>query len=258
MAALCPQAEAEAAAEGKADGVVRRLASHVADLQAERRLTNLRVLKLEREAIRAMALEQERDFTRSQLDLVLQSSWWRAGAPLRNGLSRLPGLRRVLRRSARLFWWTISLQLPARLRDRRTRADTAQRHEAPPADEKAAFTAAARADLAEFLLSGQTLDFAPVTAADISIVIVLWNKAHLTLRCLRALAAAPWPLARNHSLRQWLDGRDARPSQPRSTASTSSATRRMPASFSAAIAVAEVATGRARPAAQQRCLRPAR
>ena len=54
-------------------------------------------------------------------------------------------------------------------------------------DLKAAFTKEAALDLDTFLESNERIAFPVVLSPDISIVIVLWNQAHLTLRCLKAL-----------------------------------------------------------------------
>ncbi|MDQ1080521.1 glycosyltransferase involved in cell wall biosynthesis [Pseudoroseomonas cervicalis] len=84
-----------------------------------------------------------REAAQAQLDTVLHSTSWRATAQLRNSLSRHPVLRRMLRRSARLAWWIVTLQAPRRLREywqiRRTGrplaapAGAAPAAEAPPA-----------------------------------------------------------------------------------------------------------------------------
>ena len=57
---------------------------------------------------------------------VLASSSWRLTQPLRTLLGNKPRLARLLRRSAKLVWWTVTLQLPARWRlRRRARAEAA-------------------------------------------------------------------------------------------------------------------------------------
>ena len=57
------------------------------------------------------------------------------------------------------------------------------------ADEKARFAVLARAELLGFLAAGESLAFPAMERPDISVIVVLWNQAHLTLRCLRALHA---------------------------------------------------------------------
>ena len=58
-------------------------------------------------------------------DAVIHSTSWRATAPLRSLLNRTPTLRRIIRRSAKLCWWTITGQLVSRLRARRRAAKAA-------------------------------------------------------------------------------------------------------------------------------------
>ncbi|GGJ44801.1 hypothetical protein GCM10011320_60340 [Neoroseomonas lacus] len=56
----------------------------------------------------------------ADLDAIRDSTYWRIGRPLRATLQRLPaGLRRFVRRSLRLAWWTVTLQLPRRLSEYR-------------------------------------------------------------------------------------------------------------------------------------------
>jgi hypothetical protein len=51
---------------------------------------------------------------------LLRSTSWRLTAPLRNFGTALPWLRTPLRRAARLAWWTVTLQAPRRLTERRS------------------------------------------------------------------------------------------------------------------------------------------
>ena len=56
----------------------------------------------------------------AELHALRDSTYWRVGRPLRNILQCLPaGLRRIVRRSLRLVWWTVTLQLPRRLSEYR-------------------------------------------------------------------------------------------------------------------------------------------
>jgi GT2 family glycosyltransferase/glycosyltransferase involved in cell wall biosynthesis len=92
-------------------------------------------------------------------------------------------LRRSLRHlPVRLVSAPIDLAL--RLTGRRPRR-------APPSWLKRALLARARAELAEFLASDRRLAFACADPPALSIVSVLFNRAELTLRCLRALAELP-------------------------------------------------------------------
>ena len=71
--------------------------------------------------------------------------------------------------------------------------DRAPTLEGDATHEKALFTARARQQLLDFLASDERL-VAPFHATpDISVVVVLWNQAHMTLRCLRALLAQQGP-----------------------------------------------------------------
>ena len=56
---------------------------------------------------------------REELDAVHDSTSWRMTAPLRLLTTRYAVVARLVRRGAKVFWWTLSLQLPRRLRERR-------------------------------------------------------------------------------------------------------------------------------------------
>jgi GT2 family glycosyltransferase/SAM-dependent methyltransferase/glycosyltransferase involved in cell wall biosynthesis len=58
---------------------------------------------------------------------------------------------------------------------------------AKQADEKASVLLNAKSDLQEFLASDRKISFPGTEAPEISILLVLWNQAHWTLQCLRAL-----------------------------------------------------------------------
>jgi GT2 family glycosyltransferase len=163
------------------------LAASVADLRAERRIRMQQIVDLHGRAALVPGLERTRDSLRAELDAILNSAFWRRTSPLRRRLAAYPRSRRFAVRGAKLLWWTMTLQLPRRLRARR------QPPPAPVPDDKALFTAAARAELARFLASTERLTFPEAPTPDISVAIVLWNQAHLTLRCLRALHAAGGP-----------------------------------------------------------------
>jgi hypothetical protein len=52
-------------------------------------------------------------------DAILSSTIWRATRPLRLAGDRLPfGLRRAFRAGAQITWWSLTFQLPRRLRER--------------------------------------------------------------------------------------------------------------------------------------------
>ena len=98
----------------------------------------------------------------AQLSALLNSRSWRALALLRAVKNRMRGVRN-LQRSADL--------------NASTKVD----------DQKAALQAKARASLRHFLSSNERVVFVKPGSPVISAVIVLWNQAHLTLLCLRAL-----------------------------------------------------------------------
>ena len=55
----------------------------------------------------------------ARANAIESSTLWRATRPLRAVLSATPGIRKLGRRSAKLAWWSLTFQLPARLRQRR-------------------------------------------------------------------------------------------------------------------------------------------
>jgi hypothetical protein len=65
------------------------------------------------------AREAQLSALRAQFDAVIHSTSWRASAPLRAVLGGSPKLAQLARRSAQLSWWTLTGQLPRRLRERR-------------------------------------------------------------------------------------------------------------------------------------------
>jgi GT2 family glycosyltransferase/SAM-dependent methyltransferase len=169
-------------------------------------------------------LEKRAAELHSTLNAILSSSSWRVTNPLRSFLENRQQARLVLRRCAKLFWWTATFQLPRRVgayMKARSTLKNLQDSAGVPAsllnpevgvedpdaapviseavglpeklDEKALFTSRARGELLEFLTSGERISFSETTSPDISIIIVLWNQAHLTLRCLRALLTQVGP-----------------------------------------------------------------
>jgi hypothetical protein len=105
------------AVAGPASGELVELAQHNADLLA-----------------RHDALRQHNAHLQARYDAVMNSTTWRMTAPLRAVLTRLPGLRRLLRRSVKALWWAVTGQMPERYRLwRAARAPAAQgqRSQAP-------------------------------------------------------------------------------------------------------------------------------
>jgi hypothetical protein len=73
----------------------------------------------------------------AQLATLLASTSWRMTWPLRRAMAASPGMARTLRRSAKLAWWSATLQLPARYRARQAPQSLAvlPPAEPPPAPE---------------------------------------------------------------------------------------------------------------------------
>ena len=140
---------------------------------------------------------------KAELNSVLRSSSWRLTQPFRSLVEHHPQARRTLRRITKLVWWTVTFQLPARIVTRfrsplppllPVRPTVVDNARAPTEfAAKAVFTELAQAELFEFLASDERLSFPETQMPDISVVVVLWNQAHLTLRCLRALLAQIGP-----------------------------------------------------------------
>ncbi len=70
--------------------------------------------RLQAEATRLAAEE-------ARLRQIESSSTWRATAPLRKALGRFPAMASFVRKSLKVAWWAVTLQLPARLAQRRAR-----------------------------------------------------------------------------------------------------------------------------------------
>jgi glycosyltransferase involved in cell wall biosynthesis len=86
-------------------------------LDREQRRATCAKAQAERFRQRAIALAAEAAALRSRLDSIEMSGFWRAMAPLRRlGSAVPPELARFLRRTSRLLWWGVTLQLPSRWR----------------------------------------------------------------------------------------------------------------------------------------------
>jgi hypothetical protein len=86
------------------------------DIVTAARVAALQALYAERDALR-----EQFDLLRRQLDAVLASASWRVTAPMRAVVRRAPALALWAHRAARLGYWTLSGQLPRRLRAWRAR-----------------------------------------------------------------------------------------------------------------------------------------
>ncbi len=70
----------------------------------------------------AAGLRADLDELSKRIQTIQDSTFWRATGPARRLSSKLPGtLRANMARAARLAWWTVSLQLGTRLRERASR-----------------------------------------------------------------------------------------------------------------------------------------
>lgn len=111
------------AAEGQVAGLQQRREKDkdlVAQLQKQLVQARMQVSALE---TRCESTSHALAATRAQLDGLYGSTLWRALGPVRSAAGKVPpSLRRLLRRTAKLVWWTITLKLPAKLKARRAAA----------------------------------------------------------------------------------------------------------------------------------------
>ncbi len=119
------------------------------------------------------ALEKHARAVESQLDLLLHSRLWRLTQPLR---SLAQHVRVFLRRNS-----------PVTLVSHSQSDAAVNKPDAGNADYKLAHSQQATAALAQFLLSDEELIFDASQPAKVSIILVLYNQAALTLLCLRSL-----------------------------------------------------------------------
>ncbi len=126
------------------------------------------------------------------------SAIWRATWPLRRVLDRHPGLARTGRRALRAGWWTLTLQWPARLRQRaawRAAHLTLPDHPPPVAAEAPVSTPppeAAPAPPTPALPppAPPPLVLPTSRAPLVSVIVPAYGQVPATLRCLRAIAAS--------------------------------------------------------------------
>ena len=202
---------------------IERLAAELNDVRAlfSARLDHIRTLEGIIEHHRAETLSHRAEVLRlheehvrmmHSLQAVLASSSWRMTWPIRSLVGRSTQARQLARRAAKLLWWTATLQLPRRIAAHNSVPLNTALLPVPPApapssefglapivladpgpgttlDLKSLFTASAKQELVEFLESGDRIVFPSHAEPEVSVVVVLWNQAHLTLRCLRALQA---------------------------------------------------------------------
>jgi SAM-dependent methyltransferase len=182
-----------------------------AHLESVEQLHAAATTALEAEIYRTKALEAELDRTTQELRMQISetvaafngaqqelerlrtSLSWRATAPLRYVMIRYPRLARRARQAAKLGYWTVTGQLPRRLSDRRQAlaSQTAQKTPKPRAnleDLKKNSVNIATRDLTEFLNSGTKIVFPLHEEPEISVLIVVWNKAYFTLQLPSSIA----------------------------------------------------------------------
>ncbi len=127
------------------------------------------------------------------------SAIWRATWPLRRVLDRHPGLARAGRRALRTGWWTLTLQWPARLRQRATWR--AARLASPNHLTAATADVPAAASLPEAIPVPTKPEALPAPAPPplvlptsrapvVSVIVPAYGQVPATLRCLRAIAAS--------------------------------------------------------------------
>jgi GT2 family glycosyltransferase/SAM-dependent methyltransferase len=185
---------------------INEAASYARKLEAELRASNgalaaasayARRLEVDWQTTNAAlqrALVERRQLV-GRLDATLSSTSWRITRPLRV-------TRRIIQRAATslpiMGRASQTRQRDLELSDGLSRAETTflVQADAELADIKADLTIQAKAELASFLASNSRLGFFDGKTPEISVLIVLWNQSHLTLRCLQALdkersAAAP-------------------------------------------------------------------
>ena len=174
-------------------------------LQAEARLTVLRESETHERAMRRLAearlaavepadaqepaspdpatLQAELRQLRLHLAAFEDSAIWRATWPLRRVLTGRPGLARLGRRALRAGWWTLTLQWPARLRERAARGRSGPAGIDP--DPRPDHESEDHPDDLDPGLALETSD-APL----VSIIVPSFGQVAVTLRCLRAIASA--------------------------------------------------------------------
>jgi GT2 family glycosyltransferase/glycosyltransferase involved in cell wall biosynthesis len=114
-----------------------------------------------------------------RLAAVEGSTVWKATWPLRRAAGRFPVASRLARRAAQLFWWTITGQLPQRLRWRHARRAAMA---APPASPPAQMVEyAAALDI--------VLPHHPHPV--VSVIVPSYGQVDFSARCLAAIAAHP-------------------------------------------------------------------
>ncbi len=189
------EAQRQIEAARDAVGRERNLRQTDVDLAAQeiaRLQSRLRAESAGREAAIVAAEAARRSY-----DAIRYGTLWRLMAPIRVFAERFPGAARLLRRAAKLFWWSITLQLGRRIAPHlRQRAEKPalpahapqlpQQAEQPIADVPPAGHDYRRAF--ETLHGGKAIHFPPLESPDVSVVIPAYKGLADLENCLRSLA----------------------------------------------------------------------
>ena len=126
---------------------------------------------------------------KTRYDATIYSTSWRVLTPIRSVGQRHPRMARLLRRSVKLVWWTATLQLGHRyLSRRRWRAEQAAKLEIARAE--AAHSASEVVALQARLNGGAAINFPPVIAPEVSVIIPVYKGFPDLENCLRSLAVS--------------------------------------------------------------------
>ncbi len=120
-----------------------------------------------------------------ELNAILASSWWRIGAPLRGAGRKFPRAARLMRRSVRAVYWTLTGQIFAKLRLRRQHlqriaAAAAEVRRMPGFPDPSVPTPSA----AQILLP-------PPGCPVVSVIIPTFGQVDYTLKCLASIGQSP-------------------------------------------------------------------
>lgn len=150
----------------------------------------------------------ERELTAQQvraeqiINAISASRSWQATKPFRRLSASSPSVQRWLRRIGDALPWvhrqkhlvserseSIAQGLSEHLHESPSSTTANFQSEATEDHIKALFTEKLSAELDHFLAGDKRIIFRPIGLPTVSVLIVVWNKAHLTLRCLSALQA---------------------------------------------------------------------
>jgi GT2 family glycosyltransferase/SAM-dependent methyltransferase/glycosyltransferase involved in cell wall biosynthesis len=193
------EAAKAAKAQKQAQALRQDQAAQLASMaELERRLRDIETSQA-RTIGQLLEARQESADLRRALDAAIYSTSWRLLAPLRLFGRRLPGAARAIRRVAKVVWWTLTLQIGARvlarLRQRAAERQTVA-HE-NDMDASAPATSAAHAepppadlrDALRALLAGTAIDFPAMASPVVSVIIPAYRGLEDLRWCLRSLAA---------------------------------------------------------------------